>query len=75
MSPAAKLLIQQHTKQWLAERVVELQADNVALQWQVEGLREALREAKVTLESIEDEHPQTEYALKKVEQALEAGCE
>ena len=32
----------------------------------------ALEEAKVTLESLEDDHPQTEYALGKVVDALKA---
>jgi len=34
--------------------------------------RDALEEAKVHLESADDDHPQTEYALKRVEEVLRA---
>ena len=37
------LLMQQHTKLWLAERVCELIADNAALRKQVERLEKALK--------------------------------
>ena len=64
-------VIDDNAKLRAIERGTQLGAQNAALQRQVEGLQDALKEAKVTLESIDDEHPQTEYALKKVEKALE----
>jgi len=50
--------------------VPDAEAELAALEAENATLREALREAKVTLESDETGHPQTEYALKLVDAAL-----
>ena len=43
-SPEATLLLQKYTNVQIAEKVVELEADNAALQKQVEGLWKALHD-------------------------------